>query len=153
MFFFLWKALQMTKTWSCDHLQRLCRHVKAYVGSTVACQSNTAKLELWTWSCGFRSAGLAIDRQQNHCVHRNPGEKQRNEIVDTSKAWVPNLFLTVTMYHSSISTDEHVPLKFLVTKRLSKIEKSKEFFSCCLKVICINIWTKIISKYIFLSCS
>jgi len=34
---------------------------------------------------------------------------------------VPNLPLT--MYPFSISTDEHVPLKFLMTKRLSKITK------------------------------
>jgi len=37
---------------------------------------------------------------------------------------VPNLFLT--MYPFSISTDEHVPLKFFMAKRLSEI-KSTEF--------------------------
>jgi len=31
------------------------------------------------------------------------------------------------MYPFSISTDEHIPLKFLVTKRLRKITKSTEF--------------------------
>jgi len=30
------------------------------------------------------------------------------------------------MYPFSISTDEHVPLKFIMTKRLRKIKKSTE---------------------------
>jgi len=37
---------------------------------------------------------------------------------------VPNLSLT--MYPFSISTDERVPLKFLMTKKLSEISKSTE---------------------------
>jgi len=47
----------------------------------VACQSGTANLELWAWSCGFRSAGLAsavtCDRQQYCCVRPSAGERQR----------------------------------------------------------------------------
>jgi len=31
------------------------------------------------------------------------------------------------MYHFGISTDEHVPLKFHMTERLSKLTKSTEF--------------------------
>jgi len=38
-----------------------------------------------------------------------------------SRSVVPNISLT--MHPVSISTDEYVPLKFLVTKRLSKITK------------------------------
>jgi len=29
------------------------------IGRVVACQSSTANLELWAWSCGLRSARLA----------------------------------------------------------------------------------------------
>jgi len=40
---------------------------------------------------------------------------------------IPNLFLTMRPF--SISTDEHVPLKFLMTKYLSKITKIHWSFS------------------------
>jgi len=42
-------------------------------------------------------------------------------------AGVPDLFLT--MYPFSILTNEHVPLKFLITKRLNKITKSTRIFN------------------------
>jgi len=41
-----------------------------------------------------------------------------------SRTEVPNLYLT--MYPFSILTDEHVPLKFLMAKKLSKLSKSTE---------------------------
>ena len=41
------------------------------------------------------------------------------------RSGIPNLSLT--MYPFSISTDEQVPLKFLMTKRLSETKKSTEF--------------------------
>jgi len=45
--------------------------------------------------------------------------------AQTATSGVPNLSLT--MYPFSISIDERVPLKCLVTKRLRKIRKSTEF--------------------------
>jgi len=38
----------------------------------VACQSSTAKLELWAWSCfcsTWLASAMACDRWQNQCVH------------------------------------------------------------------------------------
>jgi len=51
----------------------------------------------------------------------------RNLLLEESsfKAGVPNL--SFAMYPFSILTDEHVPLKSLMTKRLSTITKFTEF--------------------------
>jgi len=50
------------------------------------------------------------------------GGGDRLEIANTpSKTGVSKLSLT--MYPGSISTDEHVPVKFLKTKKLNKIRK------------------------------
>jgi len=51
--------------------------------------------------------------------------------------------LSLAMYPSSVSIDEHVPLKFLMTKKLRKIAKIYLPISMILKIIftdvCINI--------------
>ena len=49
------------------------------------------------------------------------GQEQRWQGLITTNPRVPNLFLTMDPF--SISTDEHVSLKFLMTKKLSKITK------------------------------
>jgi len=57
------------------------------------------------------------------------------------RAGVPKLYLA--MYPFNILIDEHVPLKFLMTKRLRKITKIDLPISMILKIIftdeCINI--------------
>jgi len=59
----------------------------------------------------------------------------------SSRSDVPNLSLT--MYPFSISTDEHAPLKFLMTKKLSEISKSTEVSTW---LLCVRIFG---NKYIF----
>jgi len=80
LFGFVWEALQMTKVWSCEHLQRRCRYSKVLEGlcdlSIKHSQPGTA-----SWTCCFRSTGvaraLAFDGQQNHFVCSSAGERQR----------------------------------------------------------------------------